>query len=259
MQSSLRVPVRDTAVRCRIAASGRVCAPAETIAVWRRQPVAHGGNALSVSFLKHAEDQTVVALQAVLSAIADAGWQQRSFNDWGVVAAPNFFGRITNAQTMQRFQKEGAWGISPHLIPHQSLHAVSGTISQALATHGPNFGIGGGPNSGPDAFMLGLALLSDGCLPGMWLVMTDYESEWIPNADSTNPPPACHGLALALTSAADGVGRSLAIRHARSGVSPSALYPDFQLTSFADELASGAGQWRLSDSHWLELETEVRP
>jgi len=215
---------------------------------------------LSVSFLKHSEDQTVLALHAVLTTIADAGWQHQSFVDWGVVAAPNFFGRISIARTAERFQTEGAWGISPHLIPHQSLHAVSGTISQALQIHGPNFGVGGGPNSGADAFLLAATLLADGGPPGLWLILSGYEAELVPVPVNATPAPHCHGVALALTAAGENTdGRFLSIHHARPSVSPSALYPDFHLASFAEDLTSGAGHWRLSDSHWLELDAEARP
>lgn len=259
VQSSLRAVAQEVVVRCRIAASATIRASADEITAWRRKPIEAGTN-VPTSLLKHAEDQTVVALTAVLKAINDAGWKGRSFRDWGIVAGPNFLGRVTIATTIRRLQKEGAWGISPHLIPHQSLHAVSGTISQVLAIHGPNFGVGGGPESGPDAFLLAGSMVTDGTLPGLWLVMTGYETEWIPGLEALPPAPPCLGVALALEPTTDDSdARCLAIRHARPSVSPSALYPDFQLAAFADEVKEGAGQWRLSDSHWLELDTEHRP
>src|SRR5262249_1682783 len=144
VQGSLRTSAKDVALRCVIAASARVRATDAAIAEWRKNPVKHGAVDLPASLFKHADDQTVAGLRALILAIAAAGWPDKSFSNWGVVAAPNLFGRITTARTIERFQKEGAWGVSPHLIPHQSLHAVSGTISQALAIHGPNFGVGGG-------------------------------------------------------------------------------------------------------------------
>ena len=42
-----------------------------------------------------------------------------SFTDWGVIGAPRFMGRAAMAQALQKFDQEGAWGISPHLIPHR--------------------------------------------------------------------------------------------------------------------------------------------
>lgn len=260
MQSRLRAPAQETAVRCRIAASASLWGSAETIAQWRRQPIAHGAHTMPASFLKHSDDQAVLALRAVFAAIAEQGWQERSFADWGIVAAPNLFGRVGIAQTIQRFQAEGAWAVSPHLIPHLSLHATSGTISQALSMHGPNFGVGGGA----DAFLIAAAMLADGGLPGLWLVLTGYECEWIPAVDHAVPAPLCQGVALALTNGESGAaGLVLSIGQARPGESATAYCPEFQLGAFTEELTGRAGvpalKWRLTDSHWLELDAEIRP
>ena len=119
------------------------------------------------------------------AALEQQGWQTRSFAAWGVIAAPNFFGRVSNAQSIQRFQAEGAWGVSPHLIPHQSLHGLAGTLSQALKIHGPNFGVSGAPNAGLDALLIAAAMLADGSLPGLWVVLTGHESELIPERGSS--------------------------------------------------------------------------
>ena len=54
-------------------------------------------------------------------------------------------GRAAVAAGLQRYQNEGAWGASPHLPPHRSLHSPSGTISQLFKIHGPNYGVCGGP------------------------------------------------------------------------------------------------------------------
>src|SRR5688572_8988488 len=96
-------------LRCRVAACAGVRASTEAIGQWRRQAVTVLGETLSASFLKHAEDQTVVAFQAVLRALGQQAWPAPAFRDWGVVAAPTFFGRTTMAQTMERFRREGAW------------------------------------------------------------------------------------------------------------------------------------------------------
>lgn len=257
MSAALRAPARESTVRCHIVAFAVARAGADTIAQWRKTPIDVGGQILSASFLKHAEDQTVLATHAVLDVIAKEGWRQRSFTDWGVLAASKFFGRVLNAQTLERYRAEGSWGVSPHLIPHQSLHAVSGTISQLLKIHGPNLGVGGGPNACPDVMLLALTMLADGALPGLWLVMTGHERECIPAPGTAVAPPACHGVALALTPVTHGKSAPyLAIDHAPASASSSALYPDFDLPSFLDGLAGGAGQWRLSDSHWLEFATE---
>jgi hypothetical protein len=256
-------PTHATAVCCRVAAHAALRAPAELIAQLRREPCAAAGIALSPSLLKHAEDQTVVALTAVMRAVSRAGWEGRSFAAWGVVAAPSFFGRASIAYIVQRFVQEGAWGISPHLIPHQSLHAVSGTISQALKCYGPNFGASAGPDASLDALLLAATLLSEGHLPGLWLVLTGYEREHIPaeNGQPVNVPPVCEGVALALTRDEDAAGGlSLTIGPApfRADSLGADAAPEFRLGALIEELAQhprrAAAQWRLGEMGHVELE-----
>jgi len=311
----LHARVDTTAVRCRLAAFATLRASAESIGQWRKQPIRLGADAMPATFLKHADNQTVVAVAAVSAVIERQGWHECSFADWGVLAAPNRFGRISVAQTIERLRAEGAWGVSPHLIPHQSLHAVSGTISQALKIHGPNFGVSGGPNAGPDAFLLAIAMLADGGLPGLWLILTGYEQEWIPAPNQTTAAPPCLGAALALvlpsppatknnavsTNLAAGgegpgvrgdfvghaptnpphprplspghapfrqdeitAGRGRGENGARLSIGQAlnlfdvAHLPEFQLASFIDDLPSGAGKWRLSNTFWLELDAEAQ-
>src|ERR1700686_4107846 len=170
--SSLCPPALETTVRYQVAASAMLRGDSDAIAQWRKQPVVVGADRLPISFLKHSQDQTVVGLMGVLNAVAQQGWQERSFADWSVIAAPDLFGRVALAQTLQRFLQEGAWGVSPQSIPHQSLHAPSGTISQALKIYGPNFGVSGGPNAGPDAFLIAAAMMFDRGLPGLWVVLS---------------------------------------------------------------------------------------
>jgi hypothetical protein len=285
LESSLFLPALETTVRCRVAACAALRGDAETIAQWRKQPVVIGAEKMPISFLKHSEDQTILALKTVLHAIELHGRSDWSFADWGVIAAPNLFGRVSIAQTIQRYQQEGAWGVSPHLIPHQSLHAMSGTISQALKIYGPNFGISGGPNAGPDAFLIAGAMMVDGQLPGMWLVLTGYQSEWIPALDGRpTTAPMCQAVALALipgepnaaglhlslgqvrTDAANDLGVSfttggMTLKHKPDTCAALADMPEFQLGLLVEELSAptgiATGRWRLADAHWLELDLVI--
>jgi hypothetical protein len=160
---------------------------------------------LPATFLRHSDEQTVAGLAAVLHAIEDSGLSVIDFRDWGIVAAPSFLGRATLALALQQLAAEGAWGISPHFIPHRSQHAVSGTISQVLKIYGPNFGTGGGPGGMVDALLAGSVLLEANDLPGVWVVVTAWEPEAIPNAEGGIPADAvCRGLALALVPARSG-------------------------------------------------------
>lgn len=251
-------PMLEAAVCCRVAAHAAFRADAEEVARLRRDPCPAGMAALSSALHKHAEDQTALALTAVLRAAASRGWSGDGFAEWGVVAAPQFFGRHGIAQTIQRFAQEGAWGISPHLIPHQSLHAVSGTISQVLKIHGPNFGAGGGPESTSDALLLAAALLAEGVVPGVWLVLTGYEAEWVPVMNGQPAPRMPTALAVALALVADRSELSgLTLRIGPTEVEDEEALPPFHLAdlvdALTDETESRAPRWRLAANGRAEL------
>jgi hypothetical protein len=201
-------PAGDGAARavcCDVAAHAVVRVPVETLAEFRRQPGPVSGPALPPAFLKHADEQTVAGMTAVYQAIHDHGLAGTGFNDWGVLGSPHFLGRPALAAALQRFGAEGAWGVSPHLIPQRCLHALSGTVSQALKVHGPNFGVGGGPGGTAEVLLAATSMLHCRRLPGVWAVLTSLYPEVPP--DPEGRPPAgslCVGLALALVPARPG-------------------------------------------------------
>jgi hypothetical protein len=247
------------AVRCAVAASAAVRVPAEAVAALRRPLDPRTGEPLPAALLKNADEQTVVALAAVSEAIWAYGLGSQDFERWGVVAAPRFVGRVSMSHTLHRFRQEGAWGISPHLIPNRTLHSVSGALSLALTMHGPNFGVGGGPAAESEGLAAAATLLSTGDLPGVWAVLTGYTPEIVPPDPGAPaeqvpgvPGPVCIGVALALTACADGAG-GLRLR-----VGPPAgeelEWPVLTLDALADAVAAGsAGAWRLACGGWVEL------
>jgi hypothetical protein len=183
-----------------VVASGSAQVTLETLPALRQRP--GPGATLPVNFLKHADEQTVAALGAVFGAIDHGRLTGTDFTNWGIVAAPYFLGRATLAAALQRYAAEGAWGISPHFIPHRSQHAVSGTISQAFKIHGPNFGTGGGPGGAVEALLAGAVLVEGNRLPGVWVVLTGWDPELIP--DQSGRPTTtsvCRAVALALQAA----------------------------------------------------------
>jgi hypothetical protein len=154
------------------------------------------------TLLKHADEQTVVGLSAILHAIAAHGLQNISFTDWGVLAAPRLLARSAMIVSLQRFLAEGAWGVSPHVIPHHSLHSMSGTISHALKMHGPNFGVGAGHEGAVEVLFSAIAMLQQRQLPGLWVVWTALEPEGEMDLAGCGDPSALYrGLAAALTPA----------------------------------------------------------
>jgi hypothetical protein len=196
------VPLAGTSVGCGVVAHSSVQATADQLAILRRRPGPGIGESLPASFLKHADEQTVAGLAAVLQAIHGSELREASFGDWGVVTAACFLGRSLLAAALQRFSIEGAWGMSPHFIPHHSGHSPSGTISQVLKAHGPNFGAGGGPSGALDALIAGAVLIEGNTVPGVWVVLSGYDPEPIPQGDgSCSSALECRAVALALSAA----------------------------------------------------------
>jgi hypothetical protein len=181
---------------CGLAAHTAVSLPLAEVAALRKRPPAIGSRTLPLNLVRNADEQTVVALAAIGSAVA-ASALAGPFTDWGAVAGPRFAGRLTVAAQVPRFLAEGAWGVSPQVVPHHALHAVSGAISQALALHGPNFGAGGGPGAAGEALVTALALLESMSLPGVWLACTRLTPEG-PLDDAGQPVGECRAEAVAL-------------------------------------------------------------
>jgi hypothetical protein len=187
-----------------LAHAGVRFAPAELPGL-RQKPGPVPSEPLPPGLLKHSDDQTVAGVAAVLQAIAAGGLSSTRFTEWGVLAAPRFLGRVMMANLIQRFAVEGAWGVTPHLIPHRSLHSLSGTVSQALKIHGPNLGIGGGPGAMMEILWTATAMLHGDRLPGLWVVLTGWTPEPIVENGAALPDDArCTGMALALTAARPG-------------------------------------------------------
>jgi hypothetical protein len=204
-------PARTRVVCCDVAAHAGVRVPHEGLAQLRRCPGPAFGEPLPPAFLKHSDEQAVVGLAAVLHAIEHHGLRptngEAPFADWAVVAAPRFLGRLTMVGALQRFADEGAWGVSPHLIPHRSLHSISGTVSLALKIRGPNFGAGGGPTAAAEALLAAAALIECRRVPGVWVVLTAMDPEEPPDEAGRPAPGTCFaGLAVALTPVGPGRG-----------------------------------------------------
>jgi len=187
-------------VRCGLAAYASCRLDAAALAERRRQPGSLRGVPLQANLLRHSDEQTAAALAAVVAAVE--GWRlSDDFADWGIVAAGRFVGRPAVTQTISRFLTEGPWGVSPHVIPHRSPHSVPGTLSQALALHGPNFAAGGGAGGEVEALLAAVALLHAAELPGVWVVVSRLtpESDCDTSAGRPTPDVEAHALALALT------------------------------------------------------------
>jgi hypothetical protein len=195
---------------CGVGAFGVVQATLAAMPALRKKPGPDLGAPVPASLLKHADEQSVAGLAAVAHAIHDSGRPAPSFADWGVLGAPRYPGRLRAGEAIGRFLDEGPVGVSPHVIPHQSTHALSGTISLALRMRGPNHGVGGAPGAVIEGLLAALALATEGRLPGVWLVLTEWGPEPVPDGSGPRPEEAiCHAAALALVPTAEEAGLSL--------------------------------------------------
>lgn len=188
--------------RCGLAAWHSLTVPWANMDELRKSLLARGGNSALGQACKLSDEQTLLAIAAVLGATDQAGWQDRSFTDWGVIAAPQFLGRVRLTAVLERFRKQSVRGASPLTVPHLSLHAVAATISVIIGSQGPSFGAGGAPGIIRDGLLNGLATVQGRGLPGLWLVT----SCWTPEPSGIDPnqlpePVAGHSVALALVPA----------------------------------------------------------
>jgi hypothetical protein len=204
MPFRLSKPVLSAA--CGITAHAFVEAPLSQIGLLRDRPGPEGSPALPARFLRHCDEQTVVAMQAVLAAIASLPPDRRDCSRHGVVAASCQAGRLATAVSLAKLRPHGAVSVSPHIVPQCSLHAVAGAVSVALGMHGPNVGIGGGPDALAEGLFTAVSFLQPGGgaeADGVWLIATDWADE--PALDATGAAlgdPTCRGLALFVEPAA---------------------------------------------------------
>jgi hypothetical protein len=229
-----------------VVAHGTVQIPLAGIAALRRGPADWPGKAVVPANLRHADEQTVVGLAAVVKALD--GLHGRSFHDWGVVGAPRFPGRLRAAVAMERFRRLGASGVSPLIVPNLSLHALAAVVSMAVAAHGPNFGVGGGHGQLGEAMLTASGLLADAACAGIWLVLTEWDPEPVPDAKGASLNPAVlHGVALALVPAAESAhppALELTVCLAPPGDSAQELFPAAgrlaDLAAFLEQRRPGA-------------------
>jgi len=192
-----------------IAGHSLVTARFTEIAALRDRPGPDGSPALPARFLRHADEQTVVGMHAVLAALAACPEPWPDIARCAVVSASCQAGRMAAARTLVQFHDQGTVGVSPHVVPQCSLHSIAGAVSVALGMHGPHLGVGGGPDALAEGLVAALALMQS-CrggsdpLPGVWLVATEWEEE--PALDTQGVPegdPLCRALAMLLVAGHD--------------------------------------------------------
>lgn len=189
-------------------------------------------------FFKHADEQTMLAVHAVDKAIQRHGFDPRAQEAFGVIAAPRFLGRTAAAAVIRRYQRDGAQGVTPHIISQHSLHSVSGAISVLLGCKGPNLGVGGGPHALDDALLTQLSLFSSAHIPGVWLVGSAWDPEPIIDREGNcENDPECFAFALAVQTTAAGqpAQGSLRLRSPAAG-SVESMAPEITAADFVRQM-----------------------
>lgn len=77
-------------------------------------------------FLKYTDEQTVAAVAAVDRAIQSYEIDLSQRREWPIIAAPRFLGRVAGPNVIRGYERGGPQSVSPHIIPQNSLHSISG-------------------------------------------------------------------------------------------------------------------------------------
>jgi hypothetical protein len=227
---------------CSVTAYATVALPLAAADAARTMPGPAGSKPVPLKHVKNADEQTIAGLAALFGAIHRRGWQEHTFSDWGVVGAPRYLGRMAVAFTTNKYLADPAWSVSPHIIPNQSLHSLAGTISVVLNIRGPNYGVGGGPGLVPEGLLAGLSALDTEQLPGVWLVLSEFDPEPIPDvAGKPTNDVVARAVALALQP-----GHGPDQLRLTPAASPAKLVSVGDLAKYIDAPARRGQPWRCS-------------
>jgi hypothetical protein len=195
-----RAGVDAKAVELSIVASGTARLTTSEMAAIRKDSLPGLPTRLSPQLLRHSDEQTLSALVALSTAMKSISMASKSFADWAIVSSSCNLGRSAFAKVIDKYKSEGPWGVSVQVIPHCTAHAVAGTISLALGSHGPCIGAGGAADGGIEALLAAASVLrhSDWC--GAWIVFSAWSPE--PAIDAAGRPESdsiCSAAAIAVT------------------------------------------------------------
>jgi hypothetical protein len=155
---------------------------------------------LSPQLLRYSDEQTLASLVAISEAIRSANMTNNDFHDWAIVSSSRSLGRTAFAGVIDKYQDEGPWGVSVHVIPHCTSHSVAGTVSLALQSHGPCLGAGVAGNDELDALLAAACILRQPDWFGAWIVFSAWSPELeIDKAGRPVSESLCLAAAIAVT------------------------------------------------------------
>lgn len=152
----------------------------------------------SPTILKNMEDQSILAIEVILKASQNANLDLSKFQDWGLATCPRHPGRRRLFTTFKKFEKEGAWIVSPHSVTYDALHSSAGMLSQAFGFFGPSIGSGGLAGLEGQAILAATSLFTLGKVQAVWAVLTFPEQEPQKDQDGVNFPESIFAFAIAL-------------------------------------------------------------
>ena len=133
---------------------------ADELAAVRKNSVPNLPVKLSPQLLRHSDEQSLAALVVSLKRLRDTSSLPAGLDDWAVISSSQNLGRRVFATVIDKYRVEGPWGVSVQVIPHCTAHAVAGTASLPLASHGPCIGVGGCTAGQVDALISGSSILN---------------------------------------------------------------------------------------------------
>jgi len=143
----------------------------------RKEPFTCFPRALSPQLLRHSDEQTIVALVALSEAMHSFAPTRSDYGDWAIVSSSRNLGQSAFAGVMNKYRDDGPWGVSVQVIPNCTAHAVAGTISLALASHGPCIGVGSNPGREVEALYSIASILRRPNWTGGWIVFSGWSPE----------------------------------------------------------------------------------
>lgn len=167
----------DNASELSIVAHGSASLTVAELAAMRKEPLSTLPAGLSPQFLRHSEDQTLAALAALSKAMRQLSAPRLDFSDWAIACTSDHLGRKAFASVIEKYGVDGPWGVSVQVIPHCTAHAVAGTASLALQSHGPCIGVGSGRSGDCESLLWIASMLRGEDCSGAWVLLSGWSAE----------------------------------------------------------------------------------
>jgi hypothetical protein len=232
------------------------------LAAIRKESLAGVPTPLSPQLLRHSDEQTLAALMALSEATKCSAMANSDFGNWAIVSSSRNLGRSAFATVIDKYRSEGPWGVSVQVIPHCTAHAVAGTISLALASHGPCIGAGTDSGGEFDALISVASILRRPNWCGAWVIFTGWSPELAidpsgrPTSDSI-----CSATAIAVTRrpSASVLGRiRIKVQPQLAGTLIDASSSD-SLTAFLAGASGGSHSWTSAASGGIRVQVDFSP